>query len=363
MTERAILKAFFSLTAILFLSAYASPALAIPPQAKVRAAFIYPSPIGDFGWAYSHDIGRKELEKRLPYVETAYSELVPEGAEALRVMEAYIRRGYNLIVATSFGYMDSVLNLAQKYPNVAFLHATGFKTAPNMSNYFGRMYEARYLAGIVAGKMTKSGILGYVAGFPIPDVLRGINAILLGARSVNPRARVHVVWTQSWYDPAKEREAADSLLDGGADVIHIALNSPAPLQAAERRGRYAIGFSTDMSAFAPKAHLTAGVWKWVTIYEYAARSLHEGTFKGESIWWGFNKDAIELSPLGPMVPPEVRRLVEEKKKEIIEGRLQVFAGPLRDQKGKEIVPAGQVLSDEAAFGMNFLLEGVVGSLP
>lgn len=354
----------FSLgTALFFLALGGGWAAGITPQAKVRAAFIYSSAIGDFGWAYSHDVARKRLEQRLDYVETAYTESVPEGAEAGRIMESYIRHGYNLIVATSFGYMDTVLQLAKKYPDVAFLHATGYKIAPNMSNYFGRMYEARYLAGIIAGRVSETGVLGYVAGFPDPVVLRGINGFFLGARSVNPKARLHVVWTQSWYDPAKEREAADALMDQGADVIHLAANSPAPVQAAERRGRYAVGFSSDMSAFAPKGHLTSVIWKWVAIYEYAARGVRDGTFKGEYIWWGFKEGAIDLSPFGPAVPTDVRRLVEKKKKEIIEGKLQVFAGPLRDQKGKEILPEGQVLSEQKAFGMNFLLEGVVGSLP
>lgn len=362
MTRKNILMKFVGLTAFLLAPILGGRAQAIPPQPRVQAAFIYISPVGDFGWTYSHDAARKELEKRLSYVRTAYSESVSEG-DAARVMESYIRRGYNLIVGTSFGYMDPMLQLAKKYPDVAFIHATGFKTAANMSNYFGRMYEARYLAGIVAGKMTKSNVLGYVAGFPIPDVLRGINALFLGARSVNPKVRLHVVWTQSWYDPAKEREATEALMDLGADVIHLALNSAAPVQAVERKGRYVIGFSSDMGVFAPNSHLTSVVWKWASIYEYVARNLRAGTFKGESIWWGFNQDAIAFTPLHPKVPAQVRAMVEAKKKEIVEGRLHVFAGPLRDQKGKEVVPAGQVLSDEKVFGMNFLLEGVVGSLP
>jgi len=335
----------------------------IPPQPKIKAAFVYVGPIGDAGWTYAHDQGRKYLEKQLNYVETAYVESVPEGADATRVITQYAQQGYNLIFTTSFGYMDSTIEVAQKFPHVVFMHCSGYKTAENSGTYFGRMYQARYLSGLVAGKMTRSNIVGYVAAHPIPEVIRGINAFTIGVREANPKGRVHVVWTQTWYDPATEREAAESLLDIGADVIAQHQDSPAAQQAAAARGKYCIGYNSDMSAFAPNAHLTAPIWNWGVLYVDLAKKVHAGAWKSEQIWWGMDTGIVGLAPFGPMVPEEVKKLVEAKKKEIIAGRFDVFDGPIRDQEGKICIPAGKRASDEEKLSMSYFVEGVVGTIP
>ncbi|MFQ5693939.1 MAG: BMP family ABC transporter substrate-binding protein [Nitrospinota bacterium] len=345
------------LTALLF----APGAQALKPKPKIRAAFIYVSPVGDAGWTLAHDNGRKAMAK-LPYVETAFTEAVPEGAEAERVINQYVRKGYNLIFTTSFGYMDPTINVAKRNPNVVFMHCSGFKTAKNVGTYFGRMYQPRYLAGIVAGRMTKTNIIGYVAAHPIPEVIRGINAFTLGVRSVNRKARVHVVWTQTWYDPAKEREAGESLLDINADVIAQHQDSPGPQQAAAKRGRYSIGYNSDMSTFAPKAHLTAPVWNWGVIYKQIAKEVHEGTWKSYQYWGGLKEGVVGLAPFGPMVPQSVRDLVTKKKAEIVSGKFDVFEGPIKDQSGKVRLASGR-MSDRDMLSMNFFVEGVVGKIP
>ena len=223
----------------------------------MKVGFVYVSPIGDAGWSYAHDVGRQAVEA-MDGVTTAYVESVPEGPDSERVMQNMARKDFKVIFATSFGYMDSMLKVAKRFPDVIFMHCSGFKLAPNMGNYFGRIYQARYLSGMVAGDMTKSNILGYVAAFPIPEVIRGINAFTLGAQAVNPEVQVRVVWTKTWYDPATEKEAAKSLLDVGADVIAQHQDSPGPQEAAQERGAYSIGYNSDMSAFAPKAPLPSG---------------------------------------------------------------------------------------------------------
>ncbi|MFQ5913818.1 MAG: BMP family ABC transporter substrate-binding protein [Nitrospinota bacterium] len=351
-----------------FLIALASSpgAYAIKPQAKIKAAFVYVSPVGDAGWTLAHDNARKALEKALPYVKTAFTEAVPEGAEAERVINQYVRKGYNLIFTTSFGYMDPTINVAKRSPNVVFMHCSGFKTAKNVGTYFGRMYQPRYLAGIVAGKMTKSNIIGYVAAHPIPEVIRGINAFTLGVRSVNPWAKVHVVWTQTWYDPAKEREAGESLLDINADVIAQHQDTPAPQQAAEKRGRYSIGYNSDMSSFAPKAHLTAPVWNWAVVYKKVAQEVHKGTWKSYQYWGGLKEGVVDIAPFGKMVPNSVRDLVIDAKVNLTRGVYDVFDvahhGPIKDQSGKVRLASGR-MSDKDMLSMNYFVEGVVGKVP
>jgi basic membrane protein A len=335
---------------------------ALKPQAKIKAAFIYVSPVGDAGWTFAHDNARNATQKALPYVETAFTESVPEGADAERVINQYVRRGYNLIFTTSFGYMDPTINVAKRNPNVVFMHCSGFKTANNVGTYFGRMYQPRYLTGIVAGKMTKSNVVGYVAAHPIPEVIRGINAFTLGVRSVNPKAKVHVVWTQTWYDPAKEREAAESLLDVKADVIAQHQDSPGPQQAAEKRGHYSIGYNTNMSSFAPKAHLTAPVWDWSVVYKKVAEQVHKGTWKSGQYWGGLKDGVVDLAPFGPMVPKAVQDLVNQKKAAMKAGKFDVFEGPVKDQSGKVRVASGR-MSDKDMLSMSFFVEGVVGKIP
>ncbi len=329
---------------------------------EVKAAFIYVSPVGDAGWTLAHDKGRLAIDA-LPFVETAYTEAVPEGAEAERTINQYVRNGYNLIFTTSFGYMDPTINVAKTAPEVIFMHCSGFKTADNVGTYFGRMYQPRYLSGIVAGEMTQSGTIGYVAAHPIPEVIRGINAFTLGVRSVRPDAKVRVVWTQTWYDPAKEKEAALSLLDVGADVIAQHQDTPAPQQAAEEAGHYSIGYNSDMSSFAPDAHLTAPVWNWAVVYERVANEVHDGTWKSSQYWGGLGDGVVGLAPFGPMVPQEVRDRVEAEKARIVSGEWDVFTGPISNQAGEPWVPEGERMSDGDMLGMKVFVAGVVGTIP
>ncbi len=367
-----LLIAVFALAGGLFLQACGGGEKAVAPEAAmeaapgdgvpVKAAFIYVSPVGDAGWTLAHDKARLVVDE-LPYVETAYTEAVPEGAEAERTLNQYVRDGYNLIFTTSFGYMDPTINVAATSPDVTFMHCSGFKTAPNVGTYFGRMYQPRYLTGMIAAKMSKSNVLGYVAAHPIPEVIRGLNAFALGAQSVNPKIKVHVVWTQTWYDPAKEREAAESLLDVGADVIAQHQDTPAPQQAAEKRGRYSIGYNSDMSSFAPAAHLTAPIWHWEVVYNKVVEQVHTGTWTSSQYWGGLADGVVGLSPYSDLVPQDVRDLVEAKKAAIVSGAWDVFTGPINNQAGELWVPEGEVMSDGDMLGMTKLVEGVVGTIP
>jgi len=325
-----------------------------------KVGFIYVSPVGDAGWSYAHDIARKELDK-MPGVTTSVVESVPEGADAERVILNMARKGYTAIFATSYGYMDPMLKVAKQFPNVNFMHCSGYKTAPNMTAYFGRMYEARYLAGMVAGSMSKTGKLGYAAAFPIPEVIRGINAYALGAQAVNPKAEVRVVWTKTWYDPAKEKEAAKSLLDVGCDVIAQHQDSPGPQEAAAERGVWSVGYNTDMSQFAPKSHLTAPIWHWSSFYVDAMQKILAGTWKHGSYWPGLAEGIVDLAPYGDMVPQAVRDKVDAKKAAIKAGEYKVFTGPVADQSGTLKVPAGRVADDETLLGMTWLVKGVIGT--
>lgn len=345
-----------ALTALLLIGFAASAA-----AQEMKVGFVYVSPIGDAGWSYAHNQGRLAVEA-MEGVTTSYVEAVPEGPDSERVMLNMARKGYDVIFATSFGYMDPMLKVAKQFPKVVFEHCSGFKTAPNMGNYFGRMYQGRYLSGMVAGAMTRSNILGYVAAFPIPEVIRGINAFTLGAQAVNPKVQVRVVWTKTWYDPATEKEAAKSLLDVGADVIAQHQDSPGPQEAAQERGVYSVGYNSDMSAFAPKAHLTAPVWNWGPLYKQIVDQVRKGTWKSESIWYGMKEGIVDLAPFGPMVPDGVRRQVLAKKKDILAGAADVFVGPVKDQKGAVRIPAGKTATDAEMLGMKYFVQGVVGTL-
>lgn len=334
-----------------------------PGAEKLKVAFIYVGPVGDAGWSYAHDQGRKYLVEQLPNVETTYQESVPEGADAERVITELVEKGNKIIFATSFGYMDAMLKVAQKYPDVVFLHCSGYKTAKNMGTYFGRMYQARYLSGIVAGKSTKTNTIGYVAAHPIPEVIRGINAFTLGVRSVNPKATVKVVWTNTWYDPAKEKDAAKSLLDAGADVIAQHQDTPGPQQAAQEKGAYSVGYNTDMRPFAPKAVLTSPVWNWGPYYVKTVKAVMDGTWKSEQYWGPMSDKIVDLAPYGEMVKDDVKQLVEAKKKQILDGSWDVFTGPIKDQKGTVKVAEGSKMSDKEMLEFNWFVEGVEGTIP
>jgi basic membrane protein A len=332
---------------------------------KLKAAFVYVSPIGDAGWSYAHDLGRKYIEEKYD-VETAFTENVPEGPDAERVIREYAEQGYDIIFTTSFGYMDPTITVAKEYPNTVFMHCSGYKTAENVGTYFGRMYQARYLSGIVAGAMTETNKIGYVAAHPIPEVIRGINAFALGVKKANPDAKVIVVWTGTWYDPAKEKEAAISLLDQGCDVIAQHQDSPSPQQAAEERDAYSIGYNSDMSKFAPKAHLTAPVWNWGVIYGYVVENVRAGTWKSEEIWWGIDKGVVDLAPLSDAVPEDVKKIVMEEKDKYLKGEVPEqypFVGPIVDQNGNVVKAEGEVMTDEELLSMNFFVDNVVGEIP
>ena len=343
---------------VLALSLFLSTANAADKEMKV--GFVYVSPIGDAGYSYAHDVGRQAVEA-MDGVTTSYVESVPEGPDSERVILNMARKGYDAIFATSFGYMDPMLKVAKQFPKVAFLHCSGFKQSENMGNYFGRMYQARYLSGIVAGKMTKSNIIGYAAAFPIPEVIRGINAFTLGAQSVNPDATVRVVWTKTWYDPATEKEAAKSLLDVGADIIAQHQDSPGPQEAAEEKGVYSIGYNSNMATFAPKAHMTAPVWNWGPYYTKVVEEVRKGTWKAGSVWPGLAEGIVDLAPFGPMVPQELQNEVNAVKAEIAAGKKKVFVGPIKDQKGAVKIADGVVVPDGELLGMTWFVEGVVGT--
>jgi basic membrane protein A len=326
-----------------------------------KIAFIYVSSVGDLGWSYEHDNGRKMLEEKLgDKVKTAIIESVPEGPDAVRIIRQYAMQGFKMIFATSFGYMDPMVEVARDFPDVYFEHCSGYKTAPNMSTYFGRMYQPRYLSGIVAGKMPQSNIIGYVAAFPIPEVIRGINAFTLGVRSVNPDAQVRVVWTSTWFDPVKEREAAVALLDAGADLIAQHQDTTEPQKAAKDRGLLSIGYDSDMQKFVGDSVLVSPVWKWGSYYIERVTAALNGTWKSHQYWGGMKEGIVRLSDFSPKVPQEVKDLVDVKKQAILNGTWDVFHGPIVDQSGKEVLAAGSKMSDSDMLNMNFFVQGVIG---
>lgn len=333
-----------------------------PSQEKIKVGFVYVGPVGDHGWSYAHDLGRKYLEKQLDYVETVYVENVAD-VDAEKVISDLAQKGCQVIFATSFGQMDGTIRAAQKYPKVIFMHCSGYKTAPNVGTYFGRMYQARYLTGIVAGKMTKTNKIGYVAAFPIPEVVRGINAFTLGVRSVNPNAKVKVVWTNSWVNPAAEKEAAKSLLESGCDVVTQHQDSPATQQAAQEAGAYSIGYNSDMSKFAPDACLTSAVWNWGPFYVDIVKKVKAGTWKNDQYWIPMSEGIVDIAPISDKVPAEVKKLVEEKKQGLIAHKFDVFDGPIKDQNGKLRVEKGKTMSDAEMLSFDWFVEGVEGSIP
>ncbi|NLC37178.1 MAG: BMP family ABC transporter substrate-binding protein [Alcaligenaceae bacterium] len=347
---------------VLTLSA-GTTAVAQAQETPLKVGFVYVSPIGEAGWSWQQEVGRRELVEALgDKVETQYVEDVPEGADAERVIRDLAQQGNKLIFTTSFGYMNPTLKVARQFPDVTFIHSTGYKTADNVGVTNSRFYEARYLAGIVAGKMTESNIIGYVGAFPIPEVLQGINAFTRGMRSVNPEAEVRVIWANSWYDPGKERDAALALLGQGADVVTHHTDSTATVQAAEERGKYAVAYHSDMSRFAPNAQLVAVTHHWGDYFTNVARQVLDGTWESNMVWGGLKEGMARVEGFGPAVPADVLALVEEKKQEIINGTLTPFDAPVLDNTGKVILESGS-LDDDALSRMNYYVEGVAGKLP
>ena len=332
-------------------------------EEPLKVGFVYVTPIGEAGWSYTHDVARKMIEAKFgDKVKTTYVENVAEGADAERVITQLAKNGNDLIFATSFGYMNPTIKVAKRFPNVKFEHATGYKRAKNVGTYFDRIYEARYLTGVIAGHMTKSNIIGYVGAFSIPEVVRGIDAFTLGLRSVKPDAVVKVIMVNSWYDPGKEHEAVTSLIQQGADVVSQHADSPAAVQAAEAAGIYAIGYHSDMSKFGPKAFLTAPVHNWNEFYVEKVQQVLDGTWKSEDVWGGINTGMTKLAPLNPAIPADVVAKVNKLKDAIATGKLHPFAGPIKDQAGNFIVKQGEEISDQVLLGMDVYVEGVEGKL-
>jgi len=339
-------------------------AIAGQTMAETKVGFVYVGPVGDHGWTYRHDIGRQAVEKQFgDQVKTTYVESVKEGPDAERVVRKMAASGHDLIFTTSFGFMNPTLKVAKKFPKVKFEHATGYKNSKNLSTYNARFYEGRYVVGTVAGHMTKSNIIGYVASFPIPEVVRGINAIARSARAVNPDVTVKVVWVNSWYDPGKEADAAKTLIDQGADVILQHTDSPAPLQVAEQRGVWSVGQASDMSSYAPKTQLTAIIDDWNQYYIDRTKAVIDGTWKSDSTWGGIKDGLVDLADWNSAIPAEVVAAAEQVKQSIVDGSLHPFQGPVINQAGEEVIPAGQALDDGALSGMNYYVQGVEGSLP
>jgi basic membrane protein A len=326
---------------------------------KVKAAWVYVGPIGDHGWTYAHNQGRLAVEKELG-IETAFMESVSE-ADAERVIMNFARRGYSPIFTTSFGFMDPTLAVAKRFPNLAFMHCSGFKRAKNVGTYFGRMYQARYLTGLVAGLMTKTNKIGYVNAFPIPECIRLANAFTIGVREVNPKAKVHVVWTNSWIDTAKGKDAAKALLSVDCDVITQGIDPPGPQEAAAEAGKWFLGWDSDMAHMAPKVTLTSTVWNWKVLYTKLVKQVMDGAWKPADYWWGMEKGLIDIAPLAPMVPEDVKKLVMKRRQELKEGKFTVFKGPIKAQDGSVLLKEGQTADDKTLLSMTTFVEGIVGS--
>nr|WP_175581367.1 BMP family ABC transporter substrate-binding protein [Thalassospira lucentensis] len=328
-----------------------------------KVGFVYVGPIGDHGWSYRHDIGRQAIEKEFgDAVSTSYVESVPEGADAERVIRQMAQTGHNLIFTTSFGFMNPTEKVAKQFPNVKFEHATGYKRADNISTYAARFYEGRYVAGVIAGKMTKSNIIGYVGSFPIPEVVRGINSFMRGAWSVNPDVKVKIVWANTWYDPGKEGDAAKALIDQGADIMVQHTDSPAPLQVAENRGVLGIGQASDMIKFAPKAQLTAIVDHWDEYYVARTKAVMDGTWESTDTWGGIASGMVDMAPYTNM-PDDVKALAEETEAKIASGEIHPFGGPIYDQAGELRVKEGEDAPDEMLLGMDWYVKGIDAELP
>jgi simple sugar transport system substrate-binding protein len=330
----------------------------------LKIAFVYVGPVGDGGWTFAHDAGRKEMMAKLgTKVQTSIVENVPEGADAERVIRDLAAKGNKLIFTTSFGYMEQTLKVAKSFPKTEFYHATGFKSAPNVTIYNSRMYEPAYLSGIIAGHMSKKGVLGFVASFPIPEVVRNINAYTMGARSVNPKITTKVVWVNTWYDPSKERQAAETLIGQGADVLLQNTDSSAVLQTAQDKGVFAFGWDSDMSAYAPKAHLASSIETWGGYYTKAAEAALSGKPLKTAVWGGIKDGMNDLVNVNSIIPEAAKKLVEEKKAAIKAGKLQVFTGPIKAQDGSIKLAAGKSLTDKEIDSVNWYVEGVEGQIP
>jgi len=330
---------------------------------KLKVGFIYIGPPGDHGWTYAHDQGRLMIEEKLgDRVETTFVEGVPEGPDAERAIAKLAETGHGLIFTTSFGYMEPTLKVAKRFPNVKFEHATGYKQADNVATYSARFYEGRYVQGQIAAEMSKSGVIGYIASFPIPEVVRGINAFMLGAQSVNPDMKVKVVWVYTWFDPPKEADAAKVLMDQGADIITQHTDSTAAIQAAADRGIYAFGQASDMIAFAPKTQLTAIIDAWGPYYVARTQAVLDGTWSSGDTWHGMNEGMVVMAPFTNM-PYSAQQMARNTTAKLTSQEFHAFTGPIYNQEGELVVADGDVADDGMLAGMNFYVQGVDDKLP
>ena len=336
-----------------------------PKPEPLKIAFAYVGPVGDGGWTFAHDNARKALEKEFgDKIKTSFAENVPESADAERVIRDMATQGNKLIFGTTFGYMEPMLKIAPDFKDVKFEHATGFKQAENMRTYDSRTYEGAYMAGIIAGKMTKTNTLGVVASIPIPEVIRNINSFTLGAQSVNPKVKTKVVWVNGWFDPPKETEAATSLMNGGADVLFQNTDSPAVLKAAEAKGKRAFGWDSDMTAYGPKAHLASAVINWGPYYIKATKEALDGSWKGGTgVWWGVKEGAIDIVSIAEDVPADIKTKVADVKKGLADGTYVIWKGPITDNKGKVQIAKDAAADDKFLGGLNFYVKGVEGKIP
>jgi len=337
----------------------AAPKATLP----IKAAFVYVTPVFDAGWTHQHDEGRKAVEKSLGNtVKTTVVENVAEGADSERVVRDLAQQGHDIIFTTSFGYMEPTLKVAKEFPNVKFESVTGYKTDVNVSVSNARYYEGRFLAGVAAGRMTQSNVAGYVAGFPIPEVLQGLNAFALGMRSVNPKAEVKVIWLNTWFDPAKERDAAFTLFNQSADVITFHTASNAVMVAAQEKGKMAIAYHSNMRQVAPEAQLMAITHEWGAYYTKRVSDVQKGQWRSGNVWGGLKEGMIRVGDFGPKMPAKVRAEVLQVQKDIAQGKRHPFDGPFSDNEGKAILAAGQKLSDAQILNMNYGVAGVVGKV-
>jgi len=336
-----------------------------PKPEPLKIAFAYVGPVGDGGWTFAHDNARKALEKEFgDKIKTSFAENVPESADAERVIRDMATQGNKLIFGTTFGYMEPMLKIAPDFKDVKFEHATGFKTADNMRTYDSRTYEGAYMAGLIAGKMSKTGTLGVVASVPIPEVIRNINSFTMGAQTSNPKIKTKVVWVNEWFNPPKETEAATSLMNGGADVLFQNTDSPAVLKAAEAKGKRAFGWDSDMTAYGPKAHLASAVINWGPYYIKATKEALDGSWKGGTgVWWGVKEGAIDIVSIAEDVPADIKTKVADVKKGLADGSYVIWKGPITDNKGKVQIAKDAAADDKFLGGLNFYVKGVEGKIP
>ena len=335
-----------------------------PAHAVDKAAFVYIGPTSDHGWTYSHDQGRIKVDKSLAkYFKTSYVENVPETADAERVFRNLAQQGNKVIFATSFGYMNAMEKVSKQFPNTVFMHATGYKQGKNLGVYEIRTYEGAYMLGVVAGQKTKTNTIGVVASFPIPEVIRNINAYTLGAQSVNPKVKTKIIWVNTWYNPGKEREAALALIAQKADVLMQNTDSPAVVQAAQQKGVYAFGWNSDMTKFGPKAHLAAAVLHWETIYEPVMKQIAAKQWKSSAIKYGVQQGAVNIEKFGPSTSADIQKKALQVRDGLKSGQIYPWAGPIYKQDGSVLVAKGKSLSDVDLSKMNYYVKGVEGSLP